>query len=57
MCREKKLIDEIKRMCEIWRDYSEEGLKKMKGDNYWVGYHNGQKRLAEHILKKLEEDK
>lgn len=53
MCRDKKLIDEIKRMCEIWRDHSEEGLKKMKGDNYWVGYHNGQKRLAEHILEKI----
>lgn len=25
----------------------------MKGDNYWVGYHNGQKRHAEHILGKI----
>ena len=53
MCENKKLVQDIKRMCEIWRDHSEEGAKKMKGDNYWVGYHNGQKRLAEHILEKI----
>jgi len=53
MCENKRLVQDIKRMCEIWLKHSEEGAKKMKGDNYWVGYHNGQKRLAEHILGKI----
>lgn len=53
MCRDKKLIDAIKRMCEVWLKHSEEEAKRMKGSNYWVGYHNGQKRLAEHILEKI----
>ena len=51
----KKLIEDLKTLCEVYINESNRGLEKMKGSQYWTGYHKGQKNLAEHILKKLEE--
>lgn len=51
------LKEQLKHFCETWIAESDRGLKKMKGSEYWTGYHNGQKRMAESILKMLEEKK
>ena len=51
----KKLIENLKTLCEVYINESNRGLEKMKGSEYWTGYHNGQKRMGESILKLLEE--
>ena len=52
-----KLIRKLTIIMEIWAKESKHGLEMMKGSEYWEGYHRGQLRVAENVLKILEEER
>lgn len=48
-----EMIVAIKRICEAYLKNAESGVKGYSSASWWSGYHTGQKKMAESILKAI----
>lgn len=46
--------EDITAFITAYKDASEDGLKKMKGSDFYTGYHTGIVKFAEHLLDYLK---
>lgn len=53
--KKEELARRIRYICQIYIDAADRMEGKLPKESWWEGYHTGQRKLAEHIVKRMNE--